>query len=958
VNLLSDTSTLRKLGNFLAAIFPSLGLVWDRVEVLLVRALRWCGATRLFAKARGTRLGAACASIVDRFYWGSYAGGRVDWARVPPEGAALLRAGFVLAAALCLSLPAAIAWRWPPLTLPDDRGVVAVWSVVVVGVATAAARALLLAGAAGANRFILVPVAWLDLYVAFGLLVCGGRSWLAVLAVLPSLVALASAEVTLRRPDRRSTAGGVAVALFIGVLAGELLAVMLPPSRGVGPIKLVVGAALGVPLGLGVRTAARRREAAPPVAQVAGVLFVLELLASVSAAARGGLSTTAGKDADLASLVGGFLWPIWYFVGVGVLFKLMGSTKTITGIVRDVVPGKRLVLLTPLLLGAVTLLLWAPAALDASVHLPAWALTAGAHVYKLERSLIWTKPGTAMAVEIFRWVALAAFAWSLVEAARRRLDTAACATLLFAVLLGWLASYEYIFEQLGFLREGPHTAAALFLFAVWLLWLAQKVGQLLGLGSSPRWPAAARLALFAGVLVLVMAQVHSRGAQSSPAFANEVFLLLYRSSVDVGVPYALYVWAGRKVPAMPVKTPALLAAFAAGGLLTLPLNALDRLGSAGGSFARLHEVAARHAAQILDGKMGAMFTDPLPPPAWTVARGLVAMALLALLGWWTERRRGEGVRASSVILVFAASAGLASFGHALVDIPVLPPPMTALIAPLRQTFELDAFVVGGYLVWSLPALAMALVATRLRLRTRWVVGLAIAVALHSVGAVVWPRYEPWLRSTGVLWTAGAFGVVAALWLVGQARSLVEGQGDERPGVFTRWAPGLAVLGLVGLAAWQGHAGRPIVRPVKMLTGALSLPAPWQQAAPPTETQAVFIQPGPGAVKTLLIVEAQDRPEGGARQALETALQKAQATLPAFDARRPTPGIPQMHVDGAALVDFSFEVRGPVTLYVSGTSLARDVGDKTVIVTWMGQPSDWARGRWDLPRVELAGAASP
>ena len=56
-----------------------------------------------------------------------------------------------------------------------------------------------------------------------------------------------------------------------------------------------------------------------------------------------------------------------------------------------------------------------------------------------------------------------------------------------------------------------------------------------------------------------------------PKVVDEVFLYLFRGIVDVGLPYFLYVYAGRQFKELPVPAGRLFAAFCAGALSTLPL---------------------------------------------------------------------------------------------------------------------------------------------------------------------------------------------------------------------------------------------------------------------------------------------------------------------------------------------------------------------------------------------------
>lgn len=934
MSLLGDAAFARKAGNLAASLFPSLGAVWDALERRVRESWRGGWLHRFVAALRRTRAGNAFADVVGRFWWSRMSSERPDWSKMPAEGASLLRAGLVLCALLLVLMPAAATFAVEGEGAP-------LWSATAVSVGLLGARALLLTGAACSNRAVFAFVALLDLYVAFGLATCGaaGRSWGSLALPLPALAALVASEATLG--GHRHGVRGLAVALLVGGGAGFVLGLVLPPSQGVGPVKLAVGVPLGMALGVALLAlgARSRRFGA---ARLAGLLFALEALGLAAAVGRAGLRAVVAFDAELANLVGGLLWPLWYFVGVGITFKLLGAARDLVALARELLPARRLGLVAVALLAAASLLLWLPSVLDApTLPWPEALVSAAVLAYRATRFL-WLQNDLAFAAELYRWLLLAMLGWGLAQALRRRLDAPAASALLFTALLGWFGCYEYYFEQLGFLRSAPHTATALFVFGVWLLWLLQRVGQLLGMGKSPAWPATARLALLGGVLVLVMAQLCAKGSARSGAFVSEVFLTLYRAFIDVGVPYSLYLWASRKAPSQPLAPAQLLWAFALGALATLPFHALDHLAASRLDALSLLSTMRARGEAALSGDLLSLFADPPPPPAWVALRGLGLFALLAAAGARVARTR-SGSAAGAWLL--AASAGFASFSRATLDLPLLPPWLTALFAPLRQTFELDAYVLGSFLAYPLPALAMALAAARLRGSAHpWAKGAAVGLAVHLLFAVPWPRDEAWLRSTGVLWTAGLAGAVALAWLVARLRAQLDAV-PARAGLAVPVV--LAALGAV--AGLQAVAERSTPRSVGDLAFPLAVPAGWSQLSAPPGVDAAFARASLGLLRPVLLASL--RP-GAPADALAAAADEAQKNLAGFElravARRPV----AMRVAGAERVDFAYTQQLGRGLFapVAGTTLAARAGGRTLLLTWVGLPGDWDRQQWDLARI--------
>ncbi len=386
------------------------------------------------------------------------------------------------------------------------------------------------------------------------------------------------------------------------------------------------------------------------------------------------------------------------------------------------------------------------------------------------------------------------------------------------------------------------------------------------------------------------------------------------------------------------------------------MHLLDRLALAGGDAAAMMAVARARGEALLGGRLHELFTDPTPPFAWLAMRGLLVLGAAAALGALAERRRAWRTDAvpGAVALVLAASAGFASFTRTLLDVPFLPPSWIALLAPARQTYEVDAHVLGSYLVWTLPALLVALAASRLPgLRKKWLAALIPGYAMHLVAALAWPGQEAFLRSTGTLWTLGLAGAAALTWAFGAVRAEAPSSRWERAAVAGVALAFAAVLGL------QAHAGRAEPRRVEGF-GVLAIPAGYEPVPPPPGTAAVFRHREPAVVRPVLLVSVTPRRTGDPTEALAEALARS-AGLPAFEARPPTTSPTALRIPGAVLRDYGFEGRleNGTTFPVVGSTFALSRGEQTLLVTWLGPPGEFERSRWDLLRLaQESGLVAP
>jgi hypothetical protein len=144
-----DFQSLQKLRFFLAIVFPVVGrnlLTPEQAEEWLNRHPR---LKSQLMHMRDSRVGANLLRLNEIFGTGRLGAERFDWSLIPAEAIAVLRAGIILAAFVCVLVPVAMIMHWPALSQEAITGVaddaVAGWSVVLWMLAAALTWGLLLA---------------------------------------------------------------------------------------------------------------------------------------------------------------------------------------------------------------------------------------------------------------------------------------------------------------------------------------------------------------------------------------------------------------------------------------------------------------------------------------------------------------------------------------------------------------------------------------------------------------------------------------------------------------------------------------------------------------------------------------------------------------------------------------------------------------------------------------------
>lgn len=779
-------TSFRKLGNFLVTVFPALG----RVSRWFGLRLAACASNPVIASILN-RLTAspqiqALVGIAQRFWWKNYAKDRVDWTQLPAESAPILRPVFQVSLALCFLLPAAMAWPWPPLpgaARIGAEGPVAAWPVLLWMLAMALGWSCLLVGTALSNRVAGVLTALLFLYYfSYTAFFSLPRSFWNLPVPLTALLAGAYLECVHAPRGRRGIIASYVSCLAVALYAGVLAVGLTPLARlGTGPagyfIRLLAGLVLG--LLLAVWSNSRRSERydrffsnAPATAPIAvGTLATLIFFELGVLAFRGGLVVPADATLRFLLLWTGYLWPLWYLMGAGIIYKLLKHSTIVTQALRELVPGVLFVPLSILFFLAGTLCCWSEWILDTvALPWPRFWVRFIQWVYALTFPVVWKAPLYAYAANFMRWVFLAALIAAIGLAVRRRLDTGNTATLLFQTLLLWFASVEYYLQFVSLGRPGVTSAVIMLVLALSMLWSFYTMGMELSLSSSRRWPALGRLTIYGGMLLFILLEIHCRGAIHDASAVGKIFYYLFRGMVEFGLPYFLYVYAGRRLPRSPLPLHHVIAAFAGGAGLALVLNALDKFAVAAGSWAAVQADLDFRLNLVLAGNSALLETlVPNLSAGWILTRCVLIIGFWVLLAATAGRRSGppEELPVRRIFLLAASAAGIAAFSQTRLDVPVLSWWWSLLFSPYRYSLELDANIVGLYLTCMLPALLFGVMITRPGRPGwfRWGAGAGCSLGLLFIAAWLWPGREAWLESSGLILTVGMAAFLLFLALI-------------------------------------------------------------------------------------------------------------------------------------------------------------------------------------------------
>jgi hypothetical protein len=961
---------LQKLRYFLADAFPFLARLGPAQGSVAASLNRFPRVASVLERVRSSTVAATLQRIASTFVIGHFTHDRLDWSKVPRDAGAVLRATIVVATLLCVLVPLATTWTWPSLSAEAISGTpgsgVAGWSVVLWLIAASLGWSTLLAGTGVASRAAFVPALALFLYFGAALVGALPKSWWSLLVPAQALLAVLYSESRLRA-SRWDRAHAIVSALLAGPMIAALAIVAIPTAPWFRGRLLLVAVLTGAPLGIGLwlagRKLAQRAQPALRLDLVIALLTAVNVLLLVTLALRGGLTVPAGSIHAMAVQVTGFLWPLYFFIGAGVVFKVLRQTATVQRVAEVALPARFFVPLSLTLLVAATAVAWVkPVLLTPAFPWPDWLSRLAEWAYQAS-AWVWRSSLLRLTLDQLKWVLLGALVVALWALLRRRLTSAAMARVLFAVILIGFTIAEYYFQAFGFLRTPRNSALSLFIFTVFVLWLVHRTSVTRLMSESPWWPARSRIALYGAVLMFVLLPIHARAALHDRNVTNEIFLYLFFGSLTFGLPYYLYLYATRRFKLLPLPAAAALGWVLLGAVFSVALTVSDKIAIADWSPSAAWSAATAQAQALSDGRQ--MTISGQLPISWVVLRALLTVAALAAVGILVRQRvhDSRSARAASVFAVIGVAAGLACFSNRGLELPLVPQGVTYLIAPLNAAMIVDASLIARQLAILIPVVMLGTTFSGHDSGVRhfiWCVGAAaVAIAL----GLIWPAHEPWLRSTGALFAVGAVGLIALCALALRLRDSLDaaarpssdgmtGNPVDVPALLLSWrelrATAVALVVLLSIVATTRLlTGRTQDVALAGTASTMRLPTSWTQThSDPARGEVHFTRPSWSAATSTLVSAYRSQVADSSDLGL-LRLATANAEIEPIRFERWEQFAPR-----AFAVDFRVKVDADSLPSFGTAAVARLPNGDALLLTAMYSSMDLAR-RWDVARAVQA-----
>lgn len=729
-------ATLRKLGNYLAGLFPFLGKLGDLVAALLLKLPLVQSLGKFCRKLLERPFFNAVWKVLERFYWRTYSKDRLDLSQAPPQSLPVLRPVFQLSILLLLLLPFAgnSAMRVPVETFSGFSGTAPAWSVWLWLLTLPLAWACLLVGTGLSNRPAFTATAFGGLYFLASNTLLLPRAWGNILLGLAVLFAFALCERRLHRSGHKNTALATLNAVLVGGAAGVQMTVMtplrpwltehlhLPANIFTIPIGLMAGIPFGIALALLTLKWSWLKEKPTAIPGLRGTksdsamavwLLALLLLAFLlQGLHRSTLGQQAGALLSSLNLSNAYLWPVWYFIGIGIMHKLLGSSKVVAKSLSAAVPSK---VLNPLLLVGLLLSLLFSTSDWLAYYFAGYAQGGStaealcrffAHLYQLASPYLFQNTMSRISTH---WLALVLAAETILVLALAfagKLTGAVLNRLFYWTALAALLIWEYAFQFSSFARSPIHSSWMLFLFGVWLIWLMHTVGWSMSMNSSRLWPSRGRLAIYAAIVSLCILEIHARVACQDFRITNEIFLAMFRGVIEVGPPYYLYLFASRRISAsatQPVSLKLIFSYFCLGALASMAGNVLEKLASVHFQPGVFQELLAKQLGAF--NSTGSINIAVRHDSTMLIAGTALYVILLLFAERHLKARNFSG--ASITFALMALAGGLAAFSHSLIDLP-LPTDWRIMLAPTSQELTFNCNVLMTFAWAWLPALMLGL----------------------------------------------------------------------------------------------------------------------------------------------------------------------------------------------------------------------------------------------------------
>jgi hypothetical protein len=783
-------ATLRKLGNYLAGLFPSLAKLADLIFGKLFALLQKSPGYDRFKELLEKKEIAALSAIFQRFYWRPYSDDRLSHSAsedFAPEAFKIVRPLLQLAILSVLLIPFTgenFPFQRVSLeTFASFKSTAPVWSIYLWQPLFALSWSALLTGLALSNRLGFLAGALASLYFLATTSITIPRDFWNALLGASVLVNLHLSESALARDSRTANLGSRVNLLLVSVAVGVQIMVMTPLKPFICDTLKLQSAYAGIPSGvicgaiLGLllltlvnltlkythknthensqeNTHENSHENCDATAldkatlksyRLSAALMLFFLFANLF---RSNAGVTAGLDLSSLSLSNAYLWPVWYFIGIGIMHKLISSSKVIARSLPDLVPAKYL---SPLLL---TLL---PAALVCTTadtialffaNLPINAATTFLSTqsfafYKVLSPFLFSDTQTRISTTWFSYVLMFDLYLVICFALAKCLSTELINRFFYLTALAYFLICEYLFQFHSFARTVKHSLILSLFFAVWLIWLMHTVGWTMSRQSSKLWPERGRILIYAAIVGLCVLEIHARLASLDFRINNEIFLAMFKGVIEVGPPYYLYILANKRLTTLPIKPSSLFKFFALGGLLSGLSNLFDKL---------LFCLNSNQAFTTFLANQIYRFSNYGTPSIYcpsSLSALVLKMVLYLTLLFALKKRIGKRDKSESytAFALMSLAGGIAAFSHSMVDLP-LPTNFRLLFAPTAVYTSFNINLLNTFALAWLPAIFVSLF--KAKAKPKYILAL-VSFAILLAGTINFELNSAFLRAADYIY---------------------------------------------------------------------------------------------------------------------------------------------------------------------------------------------------------------
>ncbi len=989
MNFWTIVGTVRKLWHFVVGLFPILLTFSNAFDAGLRSLLERGALAPHWSRLNQSKQFKAIKKINERFIWRDYSSDQLNLERLPSDVLPILRQVFIFSVALCLLIPFATAGREmiAITTFSGFKGTAPNWSVWLWMATAALAWGCAVAGTAWSNRvaFIISAFAYVMIFGTCAFYI--PRSYWNALVPASAVIMAALCERQLREECRSSTIFGIINCILVCAFAGVYTFAATPLHSFSGPNAVLYGTVLGCSLGpvcflwsrLKANLSAPFALRGQPVSLVTASLIISSACLGfmVSLVWRSSPSAFGGQLVSMLTLWNSYLWPVWYFLGVGIIFKLLKSAKIFADSVADTIPPKLYAPSVLIAIAASAALTWSEYfVLHVNAYGGLWSTISQPFfsIYSLSASWLWSNQILCQSSLVMRWILLVDLLFIAFLGVRKRLSAKVISTIFFLTMLGWFLVSEYMFQLLSFQRSPGHSVLTLVLFSIWLLWLFHKVGLDMSLRSSPLWPAVGRLPVYGSILLFLLLEINARCALQDFNVTNEFYMALFRGVIDVGLPYGLYIYATRRFKTLPLGLKGIFISFCLGGMATLPINVLDKLALCNWSIEQFRLLWATQSSLLLEKGISSLPAFTTLPVAWVAVRSLLFVVSLYLVAQALKRKAdiengsGLGMTPPSILFCLVSFAsGFASFYKTFVDLP-LPIDMRALLAPVYSTVFFDTASLATFLTaWTISMLIGLECFRRTKATRRFATSVFCFLICFSA-SYMWPAMEPWLYSSGTIITLAVLLVGLFLYL---CRTCLERINDclqktdeektesadpkqfalvSRSEINILAAGGLVLCLVTG--AIQITASRMIPQQIPSLGHCLNVPASWgNQLVSDQKSSSFKLVNLPGASVTATIT-TKPSVNGGSVALLKQLSEDARSGGTLRNLSLIKLEYWNHYSAGCCALSYTFDqLQNGATIPVMGITAAKPgTGGNSEIYTILGTPSEVLDRKWDLVRV--------